>query len=62
MALVASLCFTRDFPFYITGALTAAGGAWNMSIIAGRELGAYSFACPGLGAYIDAILITIYRV
>lgn len=41
------------FPFYITGAMTAAGGAWNASIVA--ELvtwGNHTLQATGLGAYI----------
>lgn len=41
------------FPFYITGAITAAGGAWNASIVA--ELvywGDTTLKATGLGAYI----------
>ncbi len=41
------------FPFYITGAITAAGGAWNASIVA--ELvswGSTTLEASGLGAYI----------
>jgi NitT/TauT family transport system permease protein len=43
------------FPFYVTGAITAAGGSWNASIVAevvtwGRE----TVTAHGLGAYIHA--------
>jgi len=42
------------FPFYITGAITAAGGAWNMSIIAEAvSWGKIHLHATGLGAYID---------
>jgi NitT/TauT family transport system permease protein len=42
------------FPFYITGAITAAGGAWNMSIIAEAvSWGKVHLQATGLGAYID---------
>lgn len=42
------------FPFYITGAITAAGGAWNMSIIAEAvSWGHIHLHATGLGAYID---------
>jgi NitT/TauT family transport system permease protein len=42
------------FPFYITGAITAAGGAWNMSIIAEAvSWGSIHLRATGLGAYID---------
>lgn len=43
------------FPFYITGAITAAGGAWNASIVA--ELvswGSTTLRATGLGEYIQA--------
>jgi NitT/TauT family transport system permease protein len=43
------------FPFYITGAITAAGGAWNASIVA--ELvswGDVTLKATGLGEYIQA--------
>lgn len=42
------------FPFYITGAITAAGGAWNISIIAEAvSWGHTHLRATGLGAYID---------
>lgn len=40
-------------PFYITGAMTAAGGAWNVSIV--TEIvnwGSHTLRASGLGAYI----------
>lgn len=41
------------FPYYITGAITAAGGAWNFSIIAEvLSWGQHQFYAEGLGAYI----------
>ena len=41
------------FPFYITGAITAAGGAWNISIIAEFVTwGRHHLIATGLGAYI----------
>lgn len=41
-------------PFYITGAITAAGGAWNASIIAEViNWGAHNLRATGLGAYIQ---------
>jgi NitT/TauT family transport system permease protein len=44
------------FPFYVTGAITAAGGAWNMSIIAEAvSWGQYHLAATGLGAYITHV-------
>lgn len=42
------------FPFYITGVITAAGGAWNISIIAEAvSWGNVHLRAIGLGAYID---------
>lgn len=44
------------FPFYVTGAITAAGGAWNISIIAEAvSWGQYHLHATGLGAYIDHV-------
>lgn len=41
------------FPFYITGAITAAGGAWNASIVAEvASWGKATLVATGLGAYI----------
>lgn len=41
------------FPFYVTGAITAAGGAWNASIIAEAvSWGSTKIYATGLGAYI----------
>lgn len=41
------------FPYYITGAITAAGGAWNISIIAEYvSWGHTTLQATGLGAYI----------
>lgn len=43
------------FPFYITGAITAAGGAWNASIVAEWvSWGNTTLEATGLGAYIRA--------
>lgn len=45
--------FPGIFPYYVTGAITAAGGAWNLTIIA--ELvswGKHTFSAFGIGAYI----------
>lgn len=43
------------FPFYITGAITAAGGAWNASIVAEWvSWGDTTLVATGLGAYIKA--------
>lgn len=41
------------FPYYLTGALTASGGAWNASIVAEAvSWGKQSYSARGLGAYI----------
>jgi NitT/TauT family transport system permease protein len=41
------------FPFYITGAITAAGGSWNASIVAEVvQWGHTTLVANGLGAYI----------
>ncbi|NNH68766.1 ABC transporter permease subunit [Nocardia uniformis] len=41
------------FPSYVTGAITAAGGAWNASIVAEIvEFGDTTLTAKGLGAYI----------
>jgi NitT/TauT family transport system permease protein len=43
------------FPYYITGAITAAGGSWNASIVAEVvHWGDTTIKIPGLGAYISA--------
>lgn len=43
------------FPFYITGAITAAGGAWNASIVAEWvSWGDVTLRATGLGEYIQA--------
>jgi NitT/TauT family transport system permease protein len=42
------------FPYYITGAITAAGGAWNISIIAEVVTwGSTKLQATGVGAYIS---------
>lgn len=47
------------FPFYITGAITAAGGAWNASIVAEWvSWGNTTLKATGLGAYIQASTTT----
>jgi NitT/TauT family transport system permease protein len=44
------------FPFYITGLMTAAGGAWNISIIAEViSWGHQHFQARGLGAYVAQV-------
>jgi len=46
------------FPFYITGAITAAGGAWNASIVAEWvSWGDTTLRATGLGEYIQASTI-----
>ncbi len=46
------------FPFYITGAITAAGGAWNASIVAEWvSWGNTTLKATGLGEYIHASTI-----
>ncbi|MCE3045164.1 ABC transporter permease subunit [Legionella quinlivanii] len=46
------------FPFYITGAITAAGGAWNASIVAEWvSWGSTTLKATGLGEYIHASTI-----
>ncbi|OGT07102.1 MAG: sulfonate ABC transporter permease [Gammaproteobacteria bacterium GWF2_41_13] len=41
------------FPYFITGAITAAGGAWNASIIAEVvQWGNITLTAPGIGAYV----------
>ncbi|WP_254896782.1 ABC transporter permease subunit [Amycolatopsis sp. Hca4] len=41
------------FPSYVTGGITAAGGAWNASIVAEIvSYGATTLTATGLGAYI----------
>lgn len=47
------------FPFYITGAITAAGGAWNASIVAEWvSWGNTTIRATGLGEYITAYSAT----
>ena len=42
------------FPYYITGAMAAAGGAWNASIVAEVVVwGSHTLKAAGLGAYIS---------
>ena len=43
------------FPAYVTGGITAAGGAWNASIVAEVvSYGSHHLVARGLGAYIAA--------
>ena len=47
------------FPFYVTGAITAAGGAWNASIVAEVvNWGTHTLHATGLGAYISEYTTT----
>lgn len=49
------LALPAIFPFYITGAITAAGGAWNASIVAEYvSWGSTTLKATGLGEYIQA--------
>ncbi len=42
------------FPYFVTGAVTAAGGAWNASVVAEMvEWGRVKITAHGLGAYIS---------
>lgn len=60
MQLTGWLCWKRFlfpaiFPYYVTGAITAAGGAWNVSIVAEViSWGQTHLLVNGLGAYIQA--------
>lgn len=48
-----TLILPAIFPAWVTGALTAAGGAWNASIVAEvASWGATTLSAAGLGAYI----------
>lgn len=43
------------FPYYVTGAITATGGAWNTSIVAEYvQWGGTTLQATGIGAYITA--------
>jgi len=47
------------FPFYVTGGITAAGGAWNASIVAEVvNYGHHHLVASGLGAYITKATTT----
>ncbi len=49
-----SLILPAIAPYYITGAITAAGGAWNASIVAEvASWGSTTITAKGLGAYIS---------
>jgi NitT/TauT family transport system permease protein len=48
-----TLILPAIFPAWVTGALTAAGGAWNASIVAEvADSGTHHLVANGLGAYI----------
>jgi NitT/TauT family transport system permease protein len=52
-ALWRTLLLPAVFPFWVTGACTAAGGAWNASIVAElASWGSTTLKADGLGAYI----------
>ncbi|RSZ40937.1 MULTISPECIES: ABC transporter permease subunit [unclassified Variovorax] len=51
-----TLILPAIFPFWVTGACTAAGGAWNASIVAELATwGGTSLQADGLGAYIATV-------
>ena len=51
-----TLLIPAVFPFWVTGALTAAGGAWNASIVAEvATWGKDKLVADGLGAYIAEV-------
>lgn len=53
------LALPAIFPYYITGAITAAGGAWNASIVAEWvSWGNTTLRATGLGEYITAYTAT----
>jgi NitT/TauT family transport system permease protein len=46
------------FPYFITGAITASGGAWNASIVSETvSWGTQSYTAVGLGAYITKMTV-----
>jgi NitT/TauT family transport system permease protein len=48
-----TLILPAVFPFLVTGAITASGGAWNASIVAERaEFGGQVLSTPGIGSLI----------
>jgi NitT/TauT family transport system permease protein len=54
-----TLIFPALFPYIITGAITASGGAWNASIIAEHvEFGGHTHATTGVGALIAQATVT----
>jgi len=55
-ALWRTLILPAIFPFWVTGACTAAGGAWNASIVAELATwGTTTLKAKGLGAYIAEV-------
>jgi len=51
-----TLVIPAIFPFWVTGAVTAAGGAWNASIVAEvATWGKEKLVADGLGAYIAQV-------
>jgi len=51
-----TLILPAIFPFWVTGACTAAGGAWNASIVAEMATwGDITLKADGLGAYISSV-------
>ena len=54
--LLKTLIIPAIFPFWVTGALTATGGAWNASIVAEvASWGKEKLVADGLGAYIAQV-------
>ncbi len=54
-----TLIFPALFPYIITGAITASGGAWNASIVAEHvEFGGETYATMGVGALIAQATVT----
>jgi NitT/TauT family transport system permease protein len=48
------LALPAIFPYYLTGAMTAAGGCWNASIVADvLQWGDHRLVATGLGSYIS---------
>lgn len=48
------LALPAIFPYYVTGAMTAAGGCWNASIVADvLQWGDHKLVATGLGSYIS---------
>jgi NitT/TauT family transport system permease protein len=55
-ALWRTLILPAIFPFWVTGACTAAGGAWNASIVAELATwGSTTLKADGLGAFIAEV-------